>query len=203
MNSPSTGEDLKTASRRRAIIAITAVIMNDNIELPFDEQLQECDVDFVIVSKNKADILNELDFKSEEEKALCDSIISGIERMAAKEIRNMNIVQLPLIGCVRINPIKKEFSNNKTNLSVVRKSITKQQYKDHVRSYIYHIKNQQQEKDREKLALFRIRKNNKKRYEKLFKLCGRCHAELFIKSVYWLKEVPFNQEWEEHYQSLK
>lgn len=168
-----------------------------------NEQLNEADIEYIIVSKNKNDILNELDFKNEEERLLCDSIISNLEKTASDTIRSMKVAQIPFIGCLRINPVKRKLRDAKLHLSAVRKSLTKEQYKEHVRSYVIDLKEKQIEEDRIKLVFTRIRRNNKKKYEQLFKKCGRAYAELFIMSIYWLKEVHFDQEWEEHYQSLK
>lgn len=168
-----------------------------------NEQLNEADIEYIIVSKDKNDILNELDFENEEERLLCDSIISNLEKTVSDTIRSMKVAQIPFIGCLRINPVKRKLRDAKLHLRAVRKSLTKEQYKEHVRSYVIDLKERQKEEDKIKLAFTRIRRNNKKKYEQLFKKCGRAYAELFIMSIYWLKEVPFDQEWEEHYQSLK
>lgn len=186
-----------------AIIAITAFLIINNMEDINNEQLNEADIEYIIVSKNKNDILNELNFENEEERLLCDSIISNLEKTASDTIRSMKVAQIPFIGCLRINPIKRKLRDAKLHLQAVRKSLTKEQYKEHVRSYVIDLKEKQKEEDRVKLAFTRIRRNNKKKYEQLFKKCGRAYAELFIMSIYWLKEVPFDKEWEEHYQSLK
>lgn len=167
-----------------------------------NEQLNEADVEYVIVSKDKNDILNELDFENEEERLLCDSIISNLEKTASDTIRNMKVAQIPFIGCLRINPVKRKLRDAKLHLRAVRKSLTKEQYKDHVRSYVIDLKEKQIEEDRIKLAFTRIRRNNKKKYEQLFKKCGRAYAELFIMSIYWLKEVPYSQEFEDKYKEL-
>lgn len=166
------------------------------------ENINEADIDYVIISKNKEDILNELDFENEEERYLCDAIITNLEKSASDTIRNMKVAQIPYIGCVRINPVKRKLREAKLHLSSIRKSLTKEQYKEHVRSYIIDLKEQQAEADRIKLAIIRIRRNNKKKYEQLFKKCGRAYAELFIMSIYWLKEVVFDQEWQEKYNEL-
>lgn len=168
-----------------------------------NESLNEADIEFTIVSKDRHDIINEINFDNEEERLLCDSIISSLEKTASDTIRSMKIAQIPFIGCLRINPVKRKFRDSKLHLSAVRKSLTKEQYKEHVRSYIIDLKEQQKEEDKLKLIFIRIRRNNKKKYETLFKNCGKAYAEMFIMSIYWLKEVPFNLEWEEHYQSLK
>lgn len=167
------------------------------------EHINEANIDYVIISKNKEDILNELDFENEEERYLCDAIITNLEKSASDTIRNMKVAQIPYIGCLRINPVKRKLGEAKLHLSSIRKSLTKEQYKEHVRSYVIDLKEQQAEADRIKLAITRIRRNNKKKYDTLFKRLGRAYAEMFIYSIYILEEVPFDAEWEEQYQSLK
>ena len=41
------------------------------------------------------------------------------------------------------------------------------------------------------------------KYDTLFKRLGKAYAEMFIYSIYILEEIPFDNEWEEQYQSLK
>lgn len=159
--------------------------------------------DFVIIRKTKNDILNDMDFEDEEERLLCDSIITNMETYAAKSIKEMKVVQLPFIGCVRINPVKTELKQVCTNFKFARRYMTKDEYKNHVRSYVIDIKEKQEEKDRLKIIINKIKRKNKKKYEALFKHLGKAYAEMFIYSIYILKEVPFDAEWEEHYQSLK
>lgn len=172
-----------------------------------DEQLlndiDKANEEYIIISKTKDDILNELDFENEEERLLCDSIITNLEKNASETIRNMKVAQLPFIGCVRINPVKRKLREAKLHLSAIRKNISKEQYKEHVRSYIIDLKEQQKKEDALKLIFTRIRRNNKKKYDIYYKRLGRAYAELFIMSIYWLTEVPYSQDFEDYYKSLK
>lgn len=163
------------------------------------DKLHEADEEYIIVSKVKNDILDELDFENEEERLLCDSIITNLEKTASDTIRDMKVAQIPFIGCLRINPVKRKLRDAKLHLQSVRKSITKEQYKEHVRSYVIDLKERQIKEDRIKLVFTRIRRNNKKRYEELYKKLGKVYAELFIMSIYWLKPIEFDAEWQEQY----
>ena len=167
-----------------------------------NEHINEIADEYQIIVKNKNDILNEMDFENEEERVLCDDIITNLEKMIADSISSMKVAQIPFIGCVRINPIKRKLRDSKLHLSNIRKSLTKEQYKEHVRSFVIDMKEKQKQEDRNKVVFHRIRSNNKKRYEELFKRCGRAYAELFIMSVYWMKEVPYDADWEFQYQVL-
>lgn len=177
-------------------------IIDNNVQDNLQEKINEADVDYAVISKNKEDILNELDFENEEERYLCDAIISNLEKFASDAIKNMKVAQIPYIGCLRIDPVKQNFKKAKRHLSAIRKGITKEQYREHIRSYIYDLKVQQTKADNIKLAILRIRRNNKKKYETLYKRLGRAYAEMFIYSIYLLAEVPYSQEFEDRYREL-
>ncbi len=173
------------------------------MENSIDDKIIGLNDEFIIISKTKDDILDELDFNDEEERLLCDSIITGLEQYVADTVRSMKVAQIPFIGCLRINPIKRKLRDAKLHLSAVRKNLTKEQYKEHVRSYVIDLKEQQAKEDRFKFNIIRLKRINKKKYEELFKKCGKSYAELYIKSIYWLKEVPYSQEFEDRYRELK
>lgn len=172
--------------------------MDEHIE----NQLNEFNGEYIIISKTREDILNDVEFENEEERLICDSIIDNLESSVTKTIKDMKVAQIPFIGCLRINPIKRKLRDAKLHLSTIRKSITREQYKEHVRNYIIDLKQQQDKADKDKLTFFHIRRINKTKYELLFKKLGKAYAEMFIMSIYWLKEVPYSQEWEEQYQKL-
>lgn len=153
------------------------------------------------IVKHSNDILDELNL-SKDEKFICNSIISNLEKTAAKAIKEDKIAQLPYIGCIRYNPVRKHFIANIKGLSIKRKCMTKENYKNYIREYIYEAKEIQKAKDRAKFIYNRIKSKNKKQYEVLFKKLGRAYAEMFILSIYLLDEVPYNAEWEEQYIKL-
>lgn len=165
--------------------------------------LEEEDTKYEIITVNKKDILNSLNVKTDEDLDTFDSIISSLEKDIAEDVRNMKAAQIPMIGVIRINPVSKEFMEYKSKLKGVRKNITQEQYREHIKSLMYDLKVKKEINDKKKLLFVKIRRNNKKKYEQLCRSLGRHYAELFIMSIYWLKEVPFNAEWEEHYQELK
>lgn len=196
------GLDKEGVAVGEAIVTVSAFIIYNNMENVVVDEIQEVEDEYQLIYKEKNDILNELDFENEEERILCDSIISNLEKTAAEAIKSMQVAQLPFIGCVRIDPIKRQLRDAKLHLSAVRKSLTKEQYKEHVRTFIIDLKEKQKRKDKLKLLFSRIRSNNKSKYEYLYKKCGRAYAELFIMSIYWLKEIPYDDEWEYQYQLL-
>lgn len=173
--------------------------MNDEVQFG----VADIGENYVIISKDTNDILNDMDFNNEDERLLCESIITNLEKDAASAIREMKTVSLPFIGCLRINPIKRKLRDAKLHLSLMRNNMSKDDYKQHVRDIVHEFGQEMDKADAEKLIMTKIRRNNKKRYDELYKKLGRAYAEMFIFSIRGLKEVPFDSEWEEYYQNLK
>ena len=167
------------------------------------EQIEEADIDYIIVTKSRKDILDDMKFESDEDRLFCDSIISNLEKYAADNIRAMNTVSIPYIGCLRINPVKRKFSNAKLHLSTIRKNMTKEEYKEYVKDIVHEFAQEEDKKEFEKLILTKIRRNNKNKYELLYKTFGKNHAELFIKSIRWLVDIPYDEEFDNYYSQLK
>lgn len=173
--------------------------MEEEVQLGVEDIGEE----YVIISKDTNDILNDMDFVDEDERLLCESIITNLEKYAAASIKDMKIVSLPFIGCVRINPIKRKLRDAKLHLSLIRKNMSKTDYKQYVKDIVDEFGEEMSKADTEKLIMTKIRSNNKKRYDEYYKKLGRAYAEMFIYSIRLLKEVPFDIEWEEYYQELK
>lgn len=173
--------------------------MNDEVQFG----VADIGENYIIISKDTNDILNDMDFNNEDERLLCESIITNLEKDAASAIREMKTVSLPFIGCLRINPIKRKLRDAKLHLSLMRKNMSKDDYKQHVRDIVHEFGQEMDKADTEKLIMTKIRRNNKKHYDELYKKLGRAYAEMFIFSIRVLKEVPFDAEWEEYYQNLK
>ena len=49
----------------------------------------------------------------------------------------------------------------------------------------------------------RVRSRNKKKYEYYFLTYGKAYAEMYIQSILWLEEVPFNPEVEEAFETIR
>ena len=97
----------------------------------------------------------------------------------------------------------RQLRNNKVKLSTMRKILGKERYQTYVRETVLDLKRKQEEFDRQKLFIKRLRSNNKVKYEKLCRTINRSYAELYLKSIAWLDEIPFNQEFEDRYKELK
>lgn len=167
-----------------------------------NEQINDIQDEYVIITKNRNNILDDMDFKNEEERILCESIITNLEQEIASGIKVMKACQIPFIGCIRINPINKKIKNNGREFRAIREQLTTEEYKEHVKEFINNAKKEQQKIDTEKKNLYKLKRKFKKKYDELYLKNGKSYAELFIFSLSCFKEVPFDREWEEQYQKL-
>lgn len=196
---PSTGECPSFARTSITIFYCLYLIMEEDKDLVTEES----SIDFEVIVKTEKDIIDELMFDTEQERDIVSDIIKSLENSAAKFIKEHKVVQLPYIGCVRINPIINELKETKKNFSVLRKSLGKEKYREYVADCITDIHKKQENIDYLKAKFVRLKQNNKKTYENYFVKFGRAYADMYIFALYNLVEIPFDLEWEEHYQSLK
>lgn len=165
--------------------------------------LDESSINYDINVKTQKDILSDLRFKDEDDELICHSIIDNLEKFASENIRKLNTVQLPFIGCIRIDPVKYKFKHKKLHLSTIRHNTTKEEYREYVKDTYNEFIKEAKEEDKRKLYLTKIKRNNKDKYETLYKNLGKAYANMFIYSITLFEEIPFDADWEYHYQSLK
>lgn len=161
------------------------------------------DSEYPIVVSEVNDVLDSIEFNSFEERCLCEAIITEMDKAIADTISDEKVANIPFIGCVRRNPIRKAINDNKEKLKVIRKGITKEQYKDHVRCILNDAREKVEKEDARKRFEKTFRNKNKKKYERYFINYGRAYAEAFIKALTWLEEVPFDIEVEEAFENLR
>lgn len=161
------------------------------------------DSEYPIVVSEVNDVLDSIEFNSFEERCLCESIITEMDKEIANTIANGKVANIPFIGCIRRNPIRKAISDNRDTLRVIRKGITKEQYKEHVRCIMNAAREKIEKEDARKRFEKTFRNKNKKKYEQYYINYGRAYAETFIKALTWLEEVPFDIEVQEAFDNLK
>lgn len=161
------------------------------------------DANINIVIKKRSDILDDLKFKFEDERLLCDSIIADIEKTAAHHILHGKIAQLPLIGNMRKSPVREVINKNKSNFKIARSHMTKQQYKEYVGDIVVDFKKEQEKKDNDKKRLRKLKSRYKKDYDNYVKQLGIEYANMFIYSRTLFKEIPFDVEVQEMFDKLK
>ena len=90
----------------------------------------------------------------------------------------MKVVNIPMIGCVRINPIRRALRDKKLHLSLIRSNLTKEEYKNYVRDTIVELKTKQKAIDKYKARFNRIKSIYKKKYTLMYNTIGKAYAEL-------------------------
>lgn len=163
--------------------------------------INDADIEYEIVIKKSNDILNELTTDIHE-RLIYESIIDGIEKGASEAIKAGKIAGLPFIGALRKSPVRQVVKDNFENFKIARKNMSADQYKEHVREIIIDAKINQEKIDKEKAYMRLVMSCNRKRYDKLYLSLGRAYADMFIKSIVWLQEVPYNEEVQQHYDNL-
>lgn len=166
-------------------------------------KIEEVNEDFRIITKNKSDILNEMEFASEDDKLLCESIIDSLENTIFESVRGGLTVSIPYIGNLRKNQVYEELNKKSKNFKAIRSYLSKSEYKQFVSDTIIDIKEEQIKKDKIKQVLTNIKRINKKKYEKYYIDFGRAYAQLFLIAIYWLKEIPFDSEVQYMYDKLR
>lgn len=157
-----------------------------------------------IITKNTKDILDDMCFKDEDERLLCESIIVNLEKQVSDNAKNMKAVALPQLGVARINPVKHKFKKEKENLKLLRSVCkTAKEYKEEVADIYNKIREEQEKIDKDKLKYHKLKQNNKKVYEEYCKKGGKRYADCYLYCLTLVDYVPYDSEWEEHYQSLK
>lgn len=172
----------------------------ENIDI---NKIEEVNEDFTITVKNKSDILNELNFKSEEDKLLCESIIDSLENSVYDNVRDGLTVSIPYIGNLRRNKVYESIAQSKKNFKAVRSFVSKEEYKQYVVEVIVDAKTKQLELDKRKVLITHLRRVNKKKYERYYMDFGRAYAELYLTAILWLREIPFDRDVQDAYDRLK
>lgn len=170
-------------------MADTAILYNDG--------------DYPTIINKREDILDALEFKSLEDRVMCDSIIESMDNSIAELISNNKVANIPFIGCVRKDPIRKVVVDNFNNFRIARTHLTKEQYKEHVRCVVNDAKEELKKEEFRKRYINRVRSRNKKKYEYYFLTYGKAYAEMYIQSILWLEEVPFDPEVEEAFETIR
>lgn len=159
--------------------------------------------DFELVTKDIKDIIEELSYKNEEDALLCESIIKGIEKNAAKFIENNKVAQIPLIGCIRKSLFRKAIVEKSEVLRAVRKNSTYEEYKEYVREVAIDIKKQLSTDKAKKQMMNSIKRKNKKKYDELCKTLGLAYANMYLYSRTLFKEIPFDADVQDMFDNIK
>ena len=147
-------------------------------------------------------ILDSIDFKDEDEELLCKDIITHLETTAAEEMQNDKCVQLPFIGSIRKNPLRKVLDKNRTAFKIAAKNLSKEDFKEYCASVFQERKDELRLEDYKKSKIREVRNKNKIKYEQYYTHLGPAYANMYLHSFLMLRMVEYNQEFEDKLREL-
>lgn len=154
------------------------------------------------------DIIERLDFKSEEEALICRDIVNSVESIAAEFLKEQKPAFLPFVGTMslaygRLEVYKKKGEFYKMRKDVRLNIITKEEYKVKCAKIINDSENNK-ERNQEYLENLRtVRAFNQNNYRFIIHTKGLKAAEKYIETLASFKVVEFDQEVEDLYNNLE
>lgn len=164
------------------------------------DNIRLADLDYV--EKDINDILEDIEFDNIDDELICKDIITHLETTAAEEIKNDKCVQLPFIGSIRKNPLRKVLDENRTAFKLVAKNFSKEDAKAHYASVFQEKKNELRLEDYKKAKLKEVRNRNKTKYEQLYTHLGPAYANMYLNAILMMRMVEFNQDFEDKIREL-
>lgn len=164
------------------------------------DNIRLADLDYV--EKNINDILEDIEFDNIDDELICKDIITHLETTAAEEIKNDKCVQLPFIGSIRKNPLRKVLDENRTAFKLVAKNFSKEDAKAHYASVFQEKKNELRLEDYKKAKLKEVRNRNKTKYEQLYTHLGPAYANMYLNAILMMRMVEFDQDFEDKIREL-
>ena len=147
-----------------------------------------------IINKSIKDIVNDINYKNEDDAILCESIINSLESYAAKKLKEGKCVQLPYLGTLRKHEVKSRFNEQSIELKGLRKSVTSEEYKKIIKDKAKSIILELQEENKNKRIFNEIKRVYKNKYEDYCKTIGQAYADMWIYSKTLFEPIEFNEE---------
>lgn len=165
------------------------------------DNIRLADLDYI--EKDITSIISEIKFEKEDDDLLCKDIILHLENTAAEEIKNDKCVQLPFIGSIRKNPLRKVLDSNREAFKLARKQLEKDDFKAYCAEVFKDKKDELRLEDYRKAKVKEIRNKYKTKYEQYFTHLGPAYANMFCNAILMMRMVEFDEEFEETYNRLR
>lgn len=147
------------------------------------------------------DVLKEVHIKNEDELNICRDIITDLELMASKYIQQNKCVSLPYVGAIRRNP--RAIKINKSLYKLAKAKETPGfNFEKYTKELINNIKKEVKEEEVENTKILLIKGRNKERYKKYYKELGKAYADMYIASLFMMRGIEYNSEFDEIFKSL-
>lgn len=89
------------------------------------DNIYDSDLNNELEVNTMKDIINSIGFKSEEDKLMCEVIITNLEKYAAENIKQSKTVNIPYIGCIRKSPLREAIVSRRFDFKKARLSMSK------------------------------------------------------------------------------
>lgn len=150
------------------------------------------------VTLDRADIFRSIDFKSDEDRYLCELIINDYEKQVAQHLNDCDISLIPYIGRVRRSL---KTMNKKTVIKP--KGMFDAEFKEYLPTLRKLGWCKMDRNSQISRFLRRLKTANQVTYTRLASSYGVAHANMYLASIIFLREVPFDEEWQNQYLELE
>lgn len=119
-------------------------------------------------------------------------IIEHYDSEIANGIKNNKVAKIPYIGNIRRNAIRAEFkkAKSKIRLTDIRKTTTKEKYKEYTKALYINSANKAKRDDRLRVIFKINRASHRKQYDRLCATAGKPYADMYIYCMGIMKVVP-------------
>lgn len=158
--------------------------------------------DIPVTVKDKEDVFDELEFDSEEDRLICEDIIDFIEKNTASYLYQGISVLIPFIGTFYENPYSKAYKENSVKINKIREEQGEEAVKKFKQERLKEEFNFCTFEDKRQIKLNRLKKLNKRYYNKYAKIYGVDVAREMMFAFSRLEPIEFNEEVEEQLQLI-
>ena len=123
---------------------------------------------------------------------ILQEIIDDYDKEIAYALKHNKVAKIPYIGNIRRNAIRKEFKKikNSIRLTDIRKTMTKEEYKNHTKELYISAANKARRDDRLNVIYKVNRALNRNKYDRLVATAGKPYANMYIYCMGLMSVIP-------------
>lgn len=161
----------------------------------------EIDTDYILVYKDIDNVLDDIDFVTQDDRILCRSIIDSLEKEAAAQLLAGKCIQLPYIGNIRRSPIKMAMINHYKDFKEKREVLTRSEYITYCKDVMKKEKMRIQNEELRKRKMNTFKKKKLKQWMNKMKQFSAAYANAWLLSVTTFTVIEFDWDIEQAYQN--
>ena len=136
------------------------------------------------------DVLENMTFKTNNDKIITKDIITQIEEIAFDGIEKNLCMSIPYLGRLRKSIFQRLMKEEGAGLLKDAKTkLSKEDYIEYRRNLYRSYRIKAKDEDYAKLIIERIIRLNKKKYNQIYSACGKDYADRWIKKIAYLKII--------------